>query len=115
MPKFVDTSEVNRLAVDLGKAPEGVTRKAGQAIGKTAHDIERDAKLIVPVDTGFLRNSITSDIDPLSAEIGPTAKYGEYVEDGTSRQEPQPYMRPAYDRNKDGLVRALEQIVGDFL
>lgn len=111
----VDASEVRRLAFDLEKAPAAVTAKAGRAIAKTAHDIEADAKAIVPVDTGFLKNSISSDIGELSAVIGPTADYGLYVEEGTSRMGPQPYMRPAFDRRKEGLVQALERIVGDFL
>lgn len=115
MGRFIDTAEVGRLEFDLGKAPEQVTRKASRAVAKTAHDIEADAKAIVPVDTGFLKNSISSDIGDLSAVIGPTANYGRYVEEGTSRMGPQPYMRPAYDRRKESLVQALEQIIGDFL
>lgn len=115
MGVYVDTREVDKLAFDLGKAPEQVTRKAGRAIAKTAHDIEHDAKILVPVDTGFLKNSISSDVEELSAEIGPTANYGGYVEEGTSRQGGQPYLRPAFDRRKEGLVKALEDIIGDFL
>lgn len=115
MGVHIDTSEVDRLIVDLGKAPATVTRKASQAIAKAAHDIEHDAKLLAPVDTGFLKNSISSTVEELSAEIGPTAEYGGYVEEGTSRQSPQPYLRPAFDRRKEGLVQALEQIIGDTL
>lgn len=117
MARFVDTSEVNHLAFDLADAPARVALKASRAIAKTAHEIEADAKAIVPVDTGNLKNSISTDLDraELSAEIGPTANYGGYVEEGTSRMGPQPYMRPAFDRRKEGLVQAMEQIVGDFL
>lgn len=117
MVRYVDNSEVTHLAFDLAAAPARVAVKTGRAIAKTAHDIEADAKAIVPVDTGFLKNSISTDVhrDSLSAEIGPTANYGRFVEEGTSRMGPQPYMRPAYDRRKEGLVQAIEQIIGDFL
>lgn len=115
MGRFIDTHEVDRLLTDLAKASEQVARRASQAIAKTAHDIEADAKILVPVDTGFLKNSISSDIGELEAEVGPTAHYGGYVEEGTSRQSPQPYLRPAFDRRKEGLVKALDQIIGDFL
>lgn len=115
MGLYVDTTEVRHLAFDLGKAPADVEEKAARAIAKTAHEIEADAKAIVSVDTGFLKNSISTDVDGLTAEIGPTANYGVYVEEGTSRMSPEPYMRPAFDRRKEGLVQALEQIAGDIL
>lgn len=115
MVRYVDATEVRHLAFSLGKAPAEITAKAGRAIAKTARDIERDAKAIVPVDTGNLKNSIGTDTGELSAVIGPTADYGVYVEEGTSRMGPQPFMRPAFDRRKEGLVQAIEQIIGDFL
>lgn len=121
MGVHVDTSEVDHLIFDLGTASVRVGEKVANVIRKTAHDIEADAKAFVPVDTGFLKNSISTDFEGdgrfarMSAEIGPTAHYGVYVEEGTSRQNPQPFMRPAFDRRKEGLVKAMEKIIGDFL
>lgn len=115
MGRYVDTTEVRHLAFDLGKAPAAVEEKVQRAIAKAAHDVEADAKAIVPVDTGFLKSSISTDIGHLTAEVGPTADYGVYVEEGTSRMAPQPYLRPAFDRRKESLVQALEQIAGDVL
>jgi HK97 gp10 family phage protein len=105
----IDASEVRTLAIDLSAAPARIQRRASTAIRKTAHDIEADAKIFAPVDTGNLRNSISSDIHELSAVIGPTANYGGYVELGTSRMSPEPYMRPAFDRRAPLLERALGQ------
>jgi hypothetical protein len=49
--------------------------------------------------------------------VGPTAEYGVYVERGTSRMEPQPYIEPAVrsvqsdlDEITDGLVGTDEMI-----
>lgn len=111
----IDTSEVNKLAVDLARAPATVRPKVSQAIRKTALDIEGDAKILAPVDTGALRSSIGSDIAPMSAEVGPTVEYGGFVEWGTSRMGPQPYMSPAFDRRVPGLVRAIEAAAEDVL
>jgi HK97 gp10 family phage protein len=115
--RYVDASEVRHLAIDLREAPARTTIKVSRAIAKTAHDIEADAKAIVPVDTGNLKNSISTDLDraELSAEIGPTADYGRYVEEGTSEMAPHAYLGPAYDRHAHELVSAIEQIIGDFL
>lgn len=117
----IDTSELNALAVDLVRLSGTVGAKAAAALVKTTLDIEADAKVFVPVDTGNLRNSIGHDITGdgrfgvIEAEIGPTADYGVFVEYGTSRMPPQAYMGPAFDRRVPGYVSALEQIAGDVL
>ena len=106
-----------KLSADLGKASYEATRKAQKVVAKTAHDIEADAKSLAPVDTGMLRNSISTTIGAggLSAEIGPTVHYAPYLEYGTRRMPPQPYMGPAAERRAEPFVKAVEQLGGDFL
>ena len=112
---FIDVSDLNKLAADLGRASGAVVAATSRAITKAAYDIERDAKAFCPVDTGNLRNSISTDARGLSAEIGPTAAYAAYVEYGTSRMAPQAYMGPAFDRHAGELVTAIEHITGSIL
>ena len=106
-----------KLSADLGKASYEVTRKAQLVVAKTAHDIEADAKSFAPVDTGMLRNSIGTTISNggLSAEIGPTVHYAPYLEYGTRRMPPQPYMGPAAERRAEAFVKAVESLGGEFL
>lgn len=106
---------LNKLQFDLGKAPAALVAGAVLIVKKTAYDMEADAKVLVAVDTGFLQNSISTHAIGLYAEIGPTASYGEFVEDGTSTQAPQPYMKPAYDRNVEPATQAFAQLVGGLL
>lgn len=110
-----DVSEVRALAKDLGKAGFTTTLLVSRAVAKTAQDIEATAKDNVPYDTGFLLGSISSTIKPMSAEIGPTAKYGAHVEYGTAHMEDQPYMGPALDLHEPTFNRALEQIIAQAL
>lgn len=112
---LIDVSELNKLAADLGRASTTVVERSSLAIRKTAYDIEADAKRFCPVDTGNLRNSISTDTHVLSAEIGPTAEYAAFVEYGTSRMAPEAFMGPAFDRHAGELVTALEQIAGEML
>ena len=112
---FIDVSELNQLAVDLGKVPAKTVAKATAVTRLTAAAIERDGKLFAPVDTGNLRNSISSTVTGLHAEIGPTAEYGRYVEEGTSVMAPHAYMGPSLDRNTPDYVAALEQLAQDAL
>lgn len=64
------------------------------AIGITA---ESHAKDLCPVDTGRLRNSITHAVEmgEQAVYIGTNVEYAGYVELGTSRMKPQPYLKPA--------------------
>lgn len=110
-----DTSELRGLAADLGKASARAVPLASAAVRKTAFDIEADAKVFCPFVTGNLQNSISTDVGVLSAEIGPTASYGYFVEVGTARMAPQPYMNPAADRREPELEKAIAQIAAGLL
>ena len=105
-----DFSQAMRFAADLGRVAPRVVKQAGAAVRLATLGTERDAKVLSPVDTGNLRNSITSTVRGLTGAVGPTADYGRYVEDGTSRMGPQPYMGPATDRNAALFVQAMDKI-----
>lgn len=118
-----DASELNALAATLSGAGARAGRYVSAVVRKTAADIERDAKVFAPVDTGNLRNSIGVDLHgdgrspAISAEIGPTANYGAFVEFGTSRMAPQAYMGPAFDRHSgqfsDAMQAVADLVLGD--
>ena len=112
-----DTSGPKRLLADISEAEPRNKARLSRALRKTAHDIEADAKVFAPVDTGALKNSISTDAtsDGFHAEVGPTVDYAHYVENGTSKMSPQPYLRPAADRRLPRLRRAVLDIGGDIL
>ena len=111
-----DATDLYGLAVDISKAADGFLPTARRIVQKTSADIKADAQAVAPVDTGNLRSSIgyetTVDASGISAEIGPTAAYGAYVEFGTSQHGPAAYMGPAFDRRApimaEVLAKALE-------
>jgi HK97 gp10 family phage protein/SPP1 family predicted phage head-tail adaptor len=96
-----------------------------QALRKGAKVIATDAKRRAPVDTGKLRDSIKVRAQRRSRiAIGVNAVtrdadfqgkrlfYALFVEYGTRRgQRPQPFMRPAFDANKDSVR---QQILTDL-
>lgn len=104
------------LSADLTTAGRQVGQRARTVIRKAAIDIERDAKALAPVDTGNLKNSIGhSDLrigttGNLVAEVGPTANYGVFLEQGTSRMAAQPFMGPAADRHAPAFEQAMQQL-----
>lgn len=117
-----DISEVLQLAADLSNVAEKIGPEVQKVVRKSILDVTARGKRRAPVDTGFLKSSITpSDLrrtgqtGVIEAETGPTANYGRYVEDGTSRQAPQPYMAPALAEVEPGFVAAIESLGGSIL
>ncbi|MFC5268464.1 HK97-gp10 family putative phage morphogenesis protein [Kribbella qitaiheensis] len=110
-----DVSELRDLERDLEKGAAKVAKTAPLVVKKSVLDIEADAKINAPVDTGNLESSISSDIDGLSGECGPTASYGGFVEGGTSRMAAQPYMGPAFEKHVPAFEAALGKVAEKIL
>lgn len=114
-----NSSELKKLGADLIKAAGKVPEKARLAIRKAGTDIKRDAQAIAPVDTGFLKSSISMQAQGnktlARVEVGPTANYAAFVELGTHKMAAQPYLRPATDKNIPKLDKAIAQIASEVL
>lgn len=106
-----DASQVHTLSADLARLGDRARTLSGAVVAKSAADLEKYAKAAAPVDTGNLRASIgTTMHDALTAEVGPTANYGAFLELGTSRMGPQPYMFPALDKVTPAFVAAMGKV-----
>ena len=76
-----------------------------EAVGLQA---EGYAKMLCPVDTGRLRNSISHAVSGNEVYIGTNVEYGPYVEFGTRRQRPQPYLTPAATQHSADYKRIIQ-------
>lgn len=115
----VKYDDLNQLVATLDGRTASMDSRTSLIVRKAAFDVERIAKLLVPVDTGFLKNSIHTMVQTNSfhtfggaivAEVVAGAEYAGFVEHGTSRMAPQPYMQPALDRVSPGFLAALTAI-----
>lgn len=79
----------------------GIKAAIKRALIRIGLDAETYAKKVVRVVTGRLRNSITHYVKGNSVFIGSNVEYARYVEEGTSRAKPHPYLRPAVTNNMD--------------
>ncbi len=108
--------QIREVARALDTSQTTVRRKAADAVRLFTLQVERGAKLRAPVDTGALRNSITSSFsgDGLGTgfvgECGPAVNYAPFLEFGTVKMTPRPFLGPAFDAVEPGFLKALEQI-----
>ena len=78
--------------------------------------VERQAKINVTqsppshpqVQTGRLRSSITHNVSPGEVEIGSNVVYSKYLEFGTSKMSPYPWLFPAVELKKPEIIEALK-------
>ena len=94
LQKNADMAEVKQLV-----------REHGSAMQTKAQDI-------VSVDTGTLKRSIRQDIkdNGLTSEVSANTDYAGYVEWGTRYMNAQPYMRPAYNDQKEKFKKDLDKL-----
>lgn len=111
--------EFRGMADRFRAAPDKAAGMVRAATTKAVVDTQRLARERAPVDTGYLRASIFTREGAQGAtwwgEAQVGAEYAYWVENGTSRQRPQPFMRPAYEQARDVWVQMIEQTGGRVL
>ena len=85
-----------------------------QAAGAVQAMVVNDAQTIVPKRTRNLMKSIRAGIvrvddERVEAQIVAGADYASYVEEGTSRQKPQPYLAPSLLKNQRTFISAIKR------
>ena len=105
MADFTVNITSNRQLVE--EASDEAIARALEAIGLQC---EGYAKMLCPVDTGNLRNSITHTVDVADRKtyVGTNVEYAAYVEMGTSKMKAQPYLKPAVVDHADEYSRMVE-------
>lgn len=73
----------------------GIAEKAARAVALTAREAYEAAKENCPVRTGRLKNSIKSETFGNTATVSANTDYAVFVELGTGRTAPQPFMQNA--------------------
>lgn len=95
----------------LPKLRGALRRRASLLVRKAALDIEAQAKMTVPVRTGNLKNSLRAvQESELSAVVGTAVVYAPYVEFGTTRMAPRPYLLPAAEAVRPAFLAAFERL-----
>lgn len=86
-----------------------------EAINVFSDTFMRISQEMVPVDTGFLKSSLSSSGGGMIIEAEATADYAQYVEYGTWRSRAQPYFNPAVESASDVAFRVARQIYDEAI
>ena len=106
--------------VGLSRMIKGLTdmhMKCDSEIGKVVKantsELQQKEMRTVPVDTGFLKRSITLTMkdNGLTGVVEPTATYATFVEFGTRFMAAQPYVRPNYDAQAKQFIKDMQKFV----
>lgn len=99
--------EAGELMAEYKEEPdwrEKIAADVREMFGQLVGEVLEDAKRLAPVDTGHLRESLSSEIRGETARIGSDLNYALYVEEG---------HRIAY-RGADGEVHYTGEVVPPF-
>lgn len=83
-----------------------------RVVRKNGSDLQQKAMILSPVDTGTLKRSIELDVRDggMSAIVEPTAEYAAYPEYGTRFMDVQPYLKPAFNDQKEKFKRDMDKL-----
>ena len=127
---YVEVIGGDRVKAVLRRVIDGMDEKVSAALREVAEVIKEDAKTLCPVDTGSLRASIRREAVARPAgdiwEVGVRAggyvtnpktrrkvDYAKYVEFGTSRMRPKPFLKPATLSNRVKIEDAIRRAVSE--
>lgn len=92
-------------------AGDETKRKINELIVDACGSVLRDAQILCPVDTGNLEHSIHMNVEDGYGEVGTAVVYAPFVEFGTYKMAPKPFLFPALEGNKELIRQALENIM----
>jgi len=128
LTKTIRVEGLKQFSTLLNVLGEEVKANLQPKMREIVEDIKEDAKGRCPVDTGSLQKSIRIQTSASPAgniisigvsaggyitnpKTGKKVNYAAHVEYGTSRQTPQPFLRPAYLKNEQKLRHLVKQAV----
>lgn len=116
-------AELDKALRSLG--PRVATNVSARALRAMAKPIVQTARILVPVDTGILKKSITTKLGRVSGgqrtmaigfKKGPpggASWRAHFVEFGTAHSPAQPFMRPALDEQAHMAFAELGRVLGE--
>lgn len=107
----IDCGDIDDFKLEMGSFSENMLEKVKEKLDEWATEVLDLAKQLVPVRSGFLRNSLILKVTEASVELAAEAPYASIVEFGSRHTTARPYLYPAIEQN----VARLEQVLWDAI
>lgn len=111
----------DEVLADMEKAHVTVAVRAEEKVAEVAAKVEATAVVKAPKGERphpkypeKIAESMETTGDGTFREVGTTARHGWFMENGTYKDAPQPFLGPALDENESELVTGLEDVAGDI-
>ncbi len=110
--RFIDTGALLSVQTGLAHVGSEIPKRVAEVVADFGDKVALTAQDIAPRRSGVLAASISSETirtgggTVAKAIIGSNVKHGKYVEWGTSKMAPEPYLSPALDAWGDQFARA---------
>lgn len=112
----IDTLELEAFQAAIEHKAGTIARDARRITNQYATLIVKEAKRRVPVDTGDLKRSIHKTGGAREgAGVVADMPYAGFVEYGTSRTRPQPYLGPAFAMYRKDYIEDLKQAAASLI
>jgi len=108
----IELEDLDELSDEESQALE---EEVHEIIETEAANMVAYAQAIVPVRTGSLMASIFSEVEEyaLSVTLGASAEYASFVEYGTVKMGPKPFLQPAADVGQEEMNVRIEEAIVD--
>jgi len=93
--------------IDYAGIEQELRKRIERGITKASIIVENDAKGFCPVDTSYLKNSITHLVKNLIGIVFTNVEYGPYVEYGTAHSKEQSFLRRSLIKNKQVIAEEI--------
>ena len=113
----VDTSELDRFALLLELSDDRVSDGVKDAVVKESRKVAELARRDAPIGaTGETHDTLGEVIDAKGwgATIGTETWYAHFIEGGTQRLPPRPFLLPALDKREPHFMARLADLLDDL-
>lgn len=106
----IEIDGIDAVLVSIKAVTQQLERDADLIVQDAAIECKDAAQAVVQVDTGYCRDNIIDGHGHLESSTTSQAPYSVYLENGTSRSRPYPFMSPSFNIASEHMQEKMKQL-----
>lgn len=122
----IELSGVDEILNRLQQIGANISRLENKALQDAAEPVLEDAKANAPIRTGKLKEGLKISgvknrdgtkyvLVGIDRSDNSNIFYGKFIEFGTSKMSPRPFLEPAYEKNKKEILKRIKSTLKEGL